>query len=209
MSTPPAAPSRALRSDAQRNRQRLLAVAHAAFEEHGVDASLDDIARRAGVGIGTLYRHFPNRDALVESLVSADIERLVALADQFVADDVADGLERWLDAMARHGITYRGLAESLVVASGPGSMLGGLCDRLHTAGAAVVRQAQHRGAVRTDIDPADAVDVAAAIAWITERDPDDSRLRRLVQIAVDGLRTVGGNAPARSRAERVRDDDHG
>ena len=190
MSSSPTAPARALRSDAQRNRERLLEVAHAAFEEYGVDASLDEIARRAGVGIGTLYRHFPNRDALIESLISVDIERLVALADRFVADDVVDGLELWLAALARHGITYRGLAESLAVASGDVSTLGGLCDRLHSAGAAVVRQAQHRGTLRTDIDPADAVDTATAIAWITERDPDDRRRRRLLRIAVDGLRTV-------------------
>jgi AcrR family transcriptional regulator len=189
-STPSAAPSRALRSDAQRNRERLLEVAHAAFEEHGVDASLDDIARRAGVGIGTLYRHFPTRDSLIESLISTDIERLVTLAERFVADDVVDGLELWLDALARHGITYRGLAESLAVASCGASTLGGLCDRLHGAGAAVVRQAQHRGTLRTDIDPADAVDTATAIAWITERDPDDVRRRRLLRIAVDGLRAV-------------------
>jgi AcrR family transcriptional regulator len=189
-SPPSTAPSRALRSDAQRNRERLLEVAHAAFEEHGVDASLDDIARRAEVGIGTLYRHFPNRDALIESLISADIERLVGLADRLVADDVADGLELWLDAVARHGITYRGLAESLAVASGGASTLGDLCDRLHDAGAAVVRQAQQRGELRTDIDPADAVDTATAIAWITERDHDDLRRRRLLRIAVDGLRAL-------------------
>ncbi|HWM18944.1 MAG TPA: helix-turn-helix domain-containing protein [Ilumatobacteraceae bacterium] len=185
----PTAPARALRSDAQRNRERLLEVAHAAFEEHGVDASLDDVARRAGVGIGTLYRHFPNRDALIESLIWADIERLVALAEELVADDVADGLERWLGAVVRHGITYRGLADSLVAASGAATVLGGLCDRLHGAGAAVVGHAQRRGAVRSDIDPADAVDMTAAIASITERDADDGRRRRLLQIAIDGLRT--------------------
>ena len=189
MSPSPTAPVRALRSDAQRNRERLLEVAHTAFEEHGVDASLDDVARRAGVGIGTLYRHFPNRDALIESLISTDIERLIALAERLVADDVADGLELWLAAVVRHGITYRGLADSLVVASGAASTLGGLCDRLHSAGAAVVRHAQRRGEVRVGIDPADAVDMATAIAWITERDPGDEQRRRLLQIVLDGLRT--------------------
>jgi AcrR family transcriptional regulator len=190
MTPPGAAPSRPLRSDAQRNRDRLLAVAHEAFEVHGVDASLDDIARRAGVGIGTLYRHFPTRDALIETLISADIERLVALAGELVVDDAPDALERWLDALARHGITYRGLAESLVLATGADTTLGDLCDRLHTAGETVVRHAQDRGSLRTDIDPADAVDLATAIAWVTERDPDDLRRGRLLRIAVDGLRTL-------------------
>jgi AcrR family transcriptional regulator len=142
------------------------------------------------VGIGTLYRHFPTRDALIEALISADIERLAALAGQLVTDDAPDGVEQWLDAVARHGVTYRGLAESLVVAAGAETTLGELCDRLHTAGAAVVRHAQRRRALRTDIDPADAVDLTAAIAWITERDPGDVRRHRLLRIAVDGLRTL-------------------
>jgi AcrR family transcriptional regulator len=186
----PGVPPRQLRTDAQRNRDRLLAVAHEAFEAHGVDASLDDIARRAGVGIGTLYRHFPTREALIEALISVDIERLDTLADELVADDTPDALERWLDALARHGITYRGLAESLVGATGAATSLGELCNRLHTAGAAVVRHAQDRGALRTDVDPDDAVDLATAVAWLTERDPDDLRRHRLLRIAVDGLRTV-------------------
>jgi AcrR family transcriptional regulator len=179
-----------LRTDAQRNRQRLLEIAHAAFEDHGVDASLDEIARRAGVGIGTLYRHFPNRGALIEALISSDIERLVTLADELLADDAPDGLERWLDALARHAVTYRGLAESLVVAAGDPTTLGELCDRLHNAGASIVSRAQQLGALRTDVDPADAVDLATAIAWITERDPGELRRRRLLRMAVDGLRTV-------------------
>ena len=187
---PLGAPSRPLRTDAQRNRDRLLEVAHEAFGAHGVDASLDEIARRAGLGIGTLYRHFPTREALIEALISVDIERLVTLADQVVADDVPDSVERWLDALARHGTTYRGLAESLVAAAGAATSLGELCDRVHTAGAAVVRHAQQRGALRTDVDPDDAADLATAIAWLSERDPDDRRRRRLLQIAVDGLHAV-------------------
>src|SRR4029450_7703284 len=119
----PAAPPRHLRSDALRNRERLLEVAHEAFEAHGVEASLDDIARRAGLGIGTLYRHFPTREALIEALISADVERLVMLAEQRVGDEAGDALERGLDALARHGITYRGLAESLVVADGAATSL--------------------------------------------------------------------------------------
>lgn len=189
MTTSSETKARPLRTDAQRNRQRLLEVAHTAFEEHGLDASLDEIARRAGVGIGTLYRHFPTRNALIGSLISADIERLAALADQHVLDDTPDGVEQWLWALARHGVTYRGLAESFVAAAGAGTALGGLCDRLHTAGAALVRHAQLRGRLRSDFDPVDAVDLATAIAWITESDPDDQRRRRLLDIAIKGLRT--------------------
>lgn len=183
-------PPRLLRADAQRNRDRLLEVAHVAFEEDGVDASLDEIARRAGVGIGTLYRHFPTRDSLLEALIADDVERLAELADELLAADTADDVERWLAALVRHGITYRGLADSLVVAAADTS-LGASCDRLHAAGAAVVRHAQRRGDLRADIDPVDAVDLGAAIAWITERDADDERRLRLLRIAVDGLRAPG------------------
>ena len=182
--------TRLLRADAQRNRDRLLEVAHVAFEEGGVDASLDEIARRAGVGIGTLYRHFPTRDRLIEALIADEVERLADLAEQLIAADTADtadDVECWLTALVRHGITYRGLAESLVVAPAE-TTLGASCDRLHAAGAAVVRHAQGRGDLRADIDPVDAVDLGAAIAWITERDADDERRRRLLRIAVDGLR---------------------
>jgi AcrR family transcriptional regulator len=189
MTSAPIAESRSLRTDAKRNRLRLLEVAHTAFEEHGVDASLDEIARRAGVGIGTLYRHFPTRNALIGSLISADIERLAALADQLVVDDALDGVELWLGALAHHGVTYRGLAESFVAATGAATDLGELCDRLHTAGAALVRHAQIRGLLRSDLESIDAVDLAIAIAWITENDPDDQRRRRMLEIAVDGLRT--------------------
>jgi AcrR family transcriptional regulator len=188
MSPVPIAPLRPLRTDAQRNRDRLLEVAHAAFEESGVEASLDDIARSTGVGIGTLYRHFPTRSALIEALISVDIERLVELADELVTEDAPDGVARWLAELVRHGITYRGLAESLVGAAGESTSLGDLCDRLHAAGASLVRHAQKRRWLRADVKPGDPVDMATAIAWITERDRDGKRRQRLLDVAVEGLR---------------------
>jgi AcrR family transcriptional regulator len=187
MKATPINSSRPIRTDAKRNRDRLLVVAHAAFEEHGVEASLDDIARGAGVGIGTLYRHFPTRSALIESLISVDLERLVDLADHLIDVDAPDGVGRWLGELARHGITYRGLADSLVGAAGESSSVGELCDRLHAAGASLVRHAQQRGWIRADLDPVDPVDMATAIAWLTERDGDDRRRRRLLELAVEGL----------------------
>src|SRR5688572_21756341 len=100
--TPDPRPGR--RRDAARNRQRLLEVADVAFRANGLDASLEDIARRAGVGIGTLYRHFPTRDDLVVELVAADLERLAALAD--AADDLG-ALAGWMAEVADHTVTYR------------------------------------------------------------------------------------------------------
>src|SRR5581483_10532344 len=112
--TPPS-PARPLRSDARHNYARLLSAAAAAFAEHGPDAPLDEIARRAGVGIGTLYRHFPTRQALLEAVFLDSIEALgaeaVALRD---AADPGDALATWLRAVLVHNLTQRGLKEALM-----------------------------------------------------------------------------------------------
>src|SRR5450432_1475305 len=94
--------ARPLRADAQRNQQRLVSAAMAAFTEHGADdASLEEIARRAGLGIGTLYRHFPTRQALLEAVYQDQIEALRVRADQLLeSDSPADALASWLRAMA-------------------------------------------------------------------------------------------------------------
>jgi len=176
-----------LRADARRNRQRLLDVAHEAFLEYGVTASMDEIARRAGVGSGTLYRHFPTREALILALVADDLERLAQLADQLRAGDAPGALERWLAALVEHSRTYRGLAESIIAATGQPTPLGEACVRIHTAGEALVSQAQGRGTIRTDISAGDVIDLAAAVAWVTERERDDRRGRVLLQVAIDGL----------------------
>ena len=180
---------RQLRADARRNRDRLLAAAHDAFRRHGVSASLDDVARNAGVGIGTLYRHFPTREDLIAALVDTDLERVAALADDLARDDADDGLERWLVELVAHTATYRGLADAVLTATNDRTAFGGACERVHAAGAALVRREQERGVVRPDIEPGDVIDIANAIAWATEDARDLGRRRRLVRISVDGLRT--------------------
>jgi AcrR family transcriptional regulator len=182
---------RHLRADARRNRDRLLAAAHQAFRRDGVSASLDDVARSAGVGIGTLYRHFPAREDLIAALVNTDLERVAALADDLATDAADDGLERWLAELVAHTATYRGLADAVLAATNDRTAFGGACERVHVAGAALVRREQQRGTVRPDIEPGDVIDIANAIAWATEGARDLGRRRRLVRISVDGLRTPG------------------
>jgi AcrR family transcriptional regulator len=177
-----------MRADARRNRQRLLDVAHEVFAAGGLDAPLDEIARRAGVGIGTLYRHFRTRDELVEALVAADLERISQMADDLLTSTDPDALDRWLSALVTHAATYRGLADSLVAASTSSTPFGAACVRLHTAGTALVRRAQALGVVRADLDPADAIDLATAVAWLTERDADRGRADRLLHAAIEGIR---------------------
>ena len=176
-----------LRADARRNRQRLLDVAHEAFMETRGDR-LDGRhrpprRRRQRHAVSPL----PDPRALILALVADDLERLAALADELRSRDASNGLESWLAELVEHNRTYRGLAESIIASTGKPTPLGAACDRLHNAGAALVRDAQAGGTVRTDITPRDAIDLAAAVAWTTQHDPDDRRCRLLLQVAMDGL----------------------
>lgn len=179
-----------MRTDARRNRQRLLEAAHHSFRANGVTASMDEIARRAGVGIGTLYRHFPSRDSLVLALVADDLERVATLADELLSSDQPNAVARWLAELVRHDLTYRGLAESTTAATGSPTPLGAACERLHAAGAALIQHHQRHGTIRADIEPADAIALANAIAWITESDTDERRRDGLFVVVLDGIRPV-------------------
>jgi AcrR family transcriptional regulator len=187
--TTPTTEPRPLRADAQRNRARLLDAAQTAFAARGIDASLDEIARQAGVGIGTLYRHFPTRDDLVEALIHNRVGELVELSERLLdADDPFDALRTWLQAVVRHAASYRGLAASLVAANcGDDSRLTTACHAQEAAGAALFDRAQERGAVRADATVHDMLDLVSAIVWVTEQGPrHDSD--RLLTLALDGLR---------------------
>lgn len=168
------------------------------MQRGGVAASLEDLARAARVGIGTLYRHFPARDDLVVELIETDLERVAALAAELAADDSPDVLFRWLVELVRHTVTYCGLAEAVVEASGGATAFGSACQRVHRAGVALVRREQQRDIVRADIDAEDVIDLATAIAWVTEGDRDHRRRHRLIQVSIDGLRPLAAT-PRSSR----------
>jgi AcrR family transcriptional regulator len=181
--------ARPLRADAARNRQLLLDAARDAFDRHGVTASLDDIARAAGVGPGTLYRHFPTRDQLVLAVIDerlTDLHRLgTALLDE---DDPMGALRRWLDAYVEQASMYDGLAGTLV-APPRADEERCTCQLSRGAGAALIARAAAAGLIRDDIDIADVLDIAAAIAWVGEQpERDASQRNRLLQVVIDGLR---------------------
>jgi AcrR family transcriptional regulator len=180
---------RPLRADAQRNRVRLLEAADAAFSAQGTEASLDDIARRAGVGIGTLYRHFPTREDLVEALIQSQNERLITLGNGlFDADDPLEALHTWFRALLHHSATYRGLATSLVEATcGEGGRLATACQVQTAIGTALVRRAQELGHVRADATADEVLDLVSAIALVAERG-QRTNSDRLLALALDGLR---------------------
>ncbi|MEV7279278.1 TetR/AcrR family transcriptional regulator [Streptomyces sp. NPDC093111] len=186
------------RKDARRNRERLLTAAEAAFAREGVSASLNDIARTAGVGNVTLYRHFPTRQALLEALLGESLRSLRAQSDELLAaGDPWEGLELWLHKAVDHAATYRGLVETLMDAvTDPASDLYATCRDVRDGGAQLLARAQQAGAAGTGVDPTTLYSLIAATAWAIERTPE--RREQLLAVTVNGLRArgVGGPGPA-------------
>jgi AcrR family transcriptional regulator len=179
--------ARPLRADAARNRQLLLDAAREAFGAHGVTASLDDVARAAGVGPGTLYRHFPTRDQLVLEVIDDGLTGIRDLGVELLAsDDPLDALHRWLTAYVEQAGVFHGLARSL--ASPPASE-SSTCRMARDAGGALVARAAKAGLVQGDIHIDDVLDMAAAIAWVGEQPHRDADQRsRLLRVVINGLR---------------------
>ena len=182
---------RAMRADARRNESLLLAAANAAFAEHGSQASLDDIARRAGVGIGTLYRHFPTRQALAVAVYRDHVEALSAQArDLLDSPDPEAALGTWLRAVAAYGATKRGLAEFLQASMREGESEMAWCkETMRAAGEALLQRAQQAGTVRPDLGISDLLKLAHGIAWASDQGSDGiDRADRFFSIVMDGLR---------------------
>ncbi|HEY3504540.1 MAG TPA: helix-turn-helix domain-containing protein [Actinocatenispora sp.] len=182
---------RPMRADARRNYERLLSVARDAITEHGADVSLDDIARTAGVGPGTLYRHFPNRDALLSEVLADWVEDLHAQAVELSsADPPVDALDRWLGLLLGHLGTYKGLAAAIIASTGEDhSALAHACDPIHDTGAVLVARAQADGSIRPDVTAADVHRMVHGIALITEKLPDrDETEARMLAVLIAGLR---------------------
>jgi AcrR family transcriptional regulator len=185
-------PPRPMRADARRNYERLLAEARTAFTEHGTDASLEDIARRAGVGIGTLYRHFPNRTALMGAVFQGEMCALLAHSRELAkAPRPCHALVDWLRAIVHHASTYRGLAQALMACSADESseLSRGCRLPLREAGSTLLARAQQAGSVRSDVVIADLMQLTNAIALAVEQSPDDPELAdRLLALTFTGLK---------------------
>lgn len=179
------------RADAERNYDRLLAVAREVVGEQGTQASLRDIARRAGVGLGTLYRHFPTRDALLEALMRNGFERLTARAEA-LASELPPGaaLAEWLRDYIRGAGTFRGLPASMVATlADERSPLALSCKGMRDAGARLLADAQAAGRIRPDVDGTDLFALVNAVSWIAEQAPVlADRRDRLLDYTLDGLR---------------------
>ncbi|WP_225842432.1 TetR/AcrR family transcriptional regulator [Streptomyces albus] len=176
------------RADAQRNRDRLLAEAEAVFRQEGTDASLERIARRAGVAIGTLYGHFPSRRALIGALLRERNEALFARGRELLAGpEPGRALARWVDAMVEHATAYRGLAA--VLAEGlcdQESELHTCCRELITLSGELLATARADGALRREVTGADIFALMSAVAWVRGQLPAE-QADRLMSLTMDGI----------------------
>lgn len=196
VSEPDRSGRRALRADAARNRERLVAAASESFAEHGPDAALEEIARRADVGIGTLYRHFPNREALMAAVVRDTFSALAAraAAGQGSVDPWAS-LEDWLRAYQAFAATKRGLIAGIVLLKEGDDEFTGLCDRLTGNVDGLLVRAQAAGVVRPGISAQDVLHLTSAIGQAGDRSGDPETSTRLFALALAGLRTPDAGGP--------------
>jgi AcrR family transcriptional regulator len=175
------------RADARRNYDKLVAAAREAFGEHGSAASLEDIARRAGVGIGTLYRHFPTRQALLEAVYVEEVEAMANSASEFAEVEPWDALVGWLRRFVRYAATKKVVMEELLTYTDAESeVLAGCRSAISDAGEPLLRRAQEAGVARPDVAFLDVARMIGGIAVIKNADPD--QIERIFDIAVDGLR---------------------
>jgi AcrR family transcriptional regulator len=191
MTAPTTAPGelskRPKRADALRNYEKLVAAAREAFTESDRSASLEDIARRAGVGIGTLYRNFPTRADLVQAVYVDEVEALSHRAGELTDLDPWEALTAWLQGFVGYVATKQALADELfAIADRDASVFAGSRAMLHSAGEPLLRRAQEAGVVRPDVTIDEVVRMVGGIAKIPADDPAD--VQRLLAVALDGLR---------------------
>jgi AcrR family transcriptional regulator len=200
MADPSADVVRRPRADAVRNRERVLEAAKAVFSAGGPDASLEAVARRAGVGIGTLYRHFPTREALFEAVYRREVQQLGELAEALKSEaDPVDALRRWLRSNVEFVATKKGMSAALALAVQSSSELTAFSfDRLTKAVGALLDRAVAAGAIRSDISPEDLLRALVGMCYLHDQPGWQKSVVRLLDVFVDGLRVQAGaeNAPA-------------
>jgi len=194
-----------MRVDARRNYDHLLAVARTVVTEQGADASLRDIARRAEVGLGTLYRHFPTREALLEALLRTSFEELATRAAELeTSSSATDALETWLRECVAFTHEYRGVITPMTAAiEDPESALHASCVMLRTSGTQLLTRAQNAGLARTDIDGVDLFALIAALAWLSDQAGTAPRADHLIDLVASAILTdlnTSPGPPVRSRS---------
>jgi AcrR family transcriptional regulator len=180
------------RTDALRNRERLLEVAKAAFTRRGADASLDEIAKQAGVGAGTLYRHFPTRDALIEAVYRSEVEKLARAGRNFAAEmSPIDALRAWLLLFVDYISAKHIIAPALnSVVGGPSRLYEGSRGLIEGVIDELVKRAKKSGDVRKDLDASDLLRAVIGMSYVSSGHDWQQSARRLVNILIAGSRPV-------------------
>jgi AcrR family transcriptional regulator len=174
------------RADARANHDKLVAAARALFTEKGTSAPLEEVAERAGVGIGTLYRHFPTRHALLEAVYVDEFEAMARAATELEELPPWDALSQWLHQYVGFAATKRALNEALMETDPNSNVLLTCRTAIAGAGTTLVERAQHAGVVRNDTNFMDIVRMVGGIAMVPTEDPEQKK--RLLELALDGLR---------------------
>jgi AcrR family transcriptional regulator len=188
---------RPMRADARRNFDKLIAAGREAFTEDGSSASLEEIARRAGVGIGTLYRHFPSRQELLEAVYVEEVEALCRSADDFAGLAPWDALDRWLHQFVGYMATKQALAEELFAYLDRDADVFKRCSSaFYSVGGRLLERAQQAGAARSDTDITEVIRMVAGISKIPSATPE--QIHRVLSLALDGLRSrpAAGDEPS-------------
>ncbi|MGG5819937.1 TetR/AcrR family transcriptional regulator [Falsiroseomonas sp. HW251] len=178
------------RADAIRNRERVLEAAKAVFSRGGTEVGLETVAREAGVGIGTLYRHFPTREALYEAVYRREVDQLADLARQLAAEGPPlDGLRRWMQALIEFVATKKGMASALALAAHkPPELMAHTTGRMQDAIAILLGPAAEAGEVRRDIGPPDLLRAVIGLCYLQDGPGWQAQVMRLLDVFLDGLR---------------------
>jgi len=178
------------RADALRNRERVLEAAKTVFSAGGAEASLEAVARRAGVGIGTLYRHFPTREALYEAVYRREVEQLAELAEQLREEpSPVNALRRWLRSNVEFVATKKGMSAALALAAqGSPALKGYSLQRLSKAAGGLLDRAIAAKEIRSDISAEELIRALVGMCYVSDQSGWQATVLRLLDVFIDGLR---------------------
>jgi AcrR family transcriptional regulator len=180
-----------MRADAKTNYSHILTIARGVVSEHGVDASMRDIARRANVGLATLLRHFPTREALFEALLCTNLDELTQKADELETSNSSDeALVSWFREWMAFAQSYRGVVALMAAAhANPDSALYASCAAVHSASARLLLRAQAEGTARTDMNGDDLFGLMAALGWLVDLPSFAPRAGHLAHLITSAILT--------------------
>jgi AcrR family transcriptional regulator len=193
------------RADAMRNRERVLEAAKAVFSAGGAEASLEAVARAAGVGIGTLYRHFPTREALFEAVYRREVQQLADLAEQLKQEEPVEALRHWMRSNVNFVATKKGMSAALALAAYKNpELFSHSLDQLTRSVGGLLARAIATGEIRDDISPQDLLRALIGMCYMHDQPGWQASVLRLVDVFVDGLRVRRDRPRSKAKQRRSR-----